>query len=153
MGNSMGGQNSGGLNAFGFQKWGPLPNAQQWGTPPNAQQWGTPPNVSQWGTPPNASQWGSMGMTPTNVQYGFSVGSQEENVRNTQQDIPDGAPVGASPNVHQTSSRGLDFTNYFEPDHISHTPRPGCLFNIWGTPQGTSTNINEGHQNYSEEEK
>ncbi|KAL1221776.1 hypothetical protein V5N11_036152 [Cardamine amara subsp. amara] len=166
MGNSIGGQNSGGLNAFGFQQWETPPNAQQVGTPSNAQQWGTPPNASQWGLSPNFQpsvgplnfhpghqQGNSTRMTPTNVQYRFSVGSQEENVRNTQQDTPDGAAIRASLNVHQTSSRGLDFTNYFEAGHISHTPTPGGLFNIWKTPQRTSTNVNEGHQSYSEDEE
>lgn len=53
-------------------------------------------------------------------------------MRDTQQE--NNAAVGTSPN---------DNTG-----HISHTPKPGGLFNIWGT----SININESHQNYSEDE-
>lgn len=73
-------------------------------------------------------------------------------MRNTQQEIPDDAVVGASPNVYQTISHGLDFTNYFEGGHISHTSRPGDIFNIWGTPQETNINIKEDHQSYSDDE-
>ncbi|KAF8110131.1 hypothetical protein N665_0087s0012 [Sinapis alba] len=123
------------------QQWGTQPNSQQWGTPPNISQWGTSPNASQWDTPPKASQWelssnfqqgGPSRPNPTNVQYGFSVGSEEESVRNTQQET--NAAKGTSRNDND--------------DHISHIPRPGGLFNIWGT----SININESHQNYSEGE-
>ncbi|KAL0795542.1 hypothetical protein Bca101_066919 [Brassica carinata] len=145
------------------QQWGPTPNSQQWGTPPNSQQWNTRPNISQWSTSPNASQWdtppnalqwglspstsgwgggggvssnfqqgGPSRTNPTNVHYEFSVGNEEESVRNTQQGNI--AAVETSPN---------DDTG-----HISHTSRPGGLFNIWGT----SININESHQNYSEDE-
>ncbi|WZY83825.1 hypothetical protein YC2023_030209 [Brassica napus] len=131
------------------QQWGTPPNSQQWGPQPNISQWSTPPNASQCETPPNASQWGLSQNTsgwgissnfqqggpartnPTTVQYGFSVGSEEESVRNAQEN---NAAVGTSPNDNA--------------GHTSHTPRPGGLFNIWGT----SININESHQNYSEDE-
>ncbi|CAF2085487.1 unnamed protein product [Brassica napus] len=109
------------------QQWGTPPTAQQWGIPPFSQQWGTPPNAQQWGTPPS----GPARTNPTTVQYGFSVGSEEESVRNAQEN---NAAVGTSPNDNA--------------GHTSHTPRPGGLFNIWGT----SININESHQNYSEDE-
>ncbi|CAH8262298.1 unnamed protein product [Arabidopsis lyrata] len=121
-------------------QWGTPPTAPQWGTPPNTPQWGTPPTATQWGTPPNAQQWGqtqnfqqggSTGTTPTNVQYGFSVGGQG-----------DGATVETSPIIQRTSSSGLGFTNYFETGQMPQTPRPGGLFNIWGTPKGS----NASHQ-------
>ncbi|CAG7875701.1 unnamed protein product, partial [Brassica rapa] len=57
------------------QPWGPTPNSQQWGTPPNSQQWGTPPG---WGLSSNFQQGGPSRTNPTNVHYGFSVGSEEE---------------------------------------------------------------------------
>ncbi|EFH60147.1 hypothetical protein ARALYDRAFT_480397, partial [Arabidopsis lyrata subsp. lyrata] len=74
---------------------------------------------------------GSTGTTPTNVQYGFSVGGQG-----------DGATVETSPIIQRTSSSGLGFTNYFETGQMPQTPRPGGLFNIWGTPKGS----NASHQ-------
>ncbi|CAN6998278.1 unnamed protein product, partial [Brassica rapa subsp. trilocularis] len=57
------------------QPWGPTPNSQQWGTPPNSQQWGTPPG---WGLSSNFQLGGPSRTNPTNVHYGFSVGSEEK---------------------------------------------------------------------------
>ncbi|CAD5324810.1 unnamed protein product [Arabidopsis thaliana] len=75
----------------------------------------------------NFQQGGSSGTTPTNVQYGFSVGGQG-----------DGATTETPPIIQQTSSSGLGFTNYFETGQMPQTPRRGGLFNIWGTPQGSN---------------
>jgi len=61
----------------------------------------------------NFQQGGSSGTTPTNVQYGFSVGCQE-----------DGATTETPPIIQQTSSSGLGFTNYFETGQMPQTPRP-----------------------------
>jgi len=54
-----------------------------------------------------------------------------------------------SPIIQQTSSSGLCFTNYFETGQIPQTPRPGGLFNIWGTPQGSNASH---HSNVGDEE-
>ena len=114
-----------------FSQWGTSPNASQWETPLNASQWGLSPNTSGWGISSNFQQGGLSRTNPTNVEYGFSVGGEEESVRNTQQE--NNTEVETSPNDNS--------------GHISHTPRPGGLFNIWRT----SININESHQNYSED--
>ncbi|CAH2061063.1 unnamed protein product [Thlaspi arvense] len=156
------------------QPWGTPPNAQQWCTPLNFQQCGTPLNAQQWGTPPNAPQWttspnnsqcrfspnqtqnyqqgGSSGTTPTNVQYEFSVGSQEQSLRNSQQDISDSAAAGNSANAQGTLLHGLDFINYYEPARKSPTPTHGGLFNIWRSLIKTNININECHQSDSEDD-
>ncbi|EOA18928.1 hypothetical protein CARUB_v10007567mg [Capsella rubella] len=127
--NNLGGQNSLGC-------WGPI--YQQRGTPPNDPHWSTPPNAPQWGTPPNSQTWQqthnfqqgvSSRTTPTNVQYGFSLGSEGETMRNTQHEPSGGATI-------ETSSSGLGFTNYFETGQLPQIPRLGGLFNIWGTKQG-----------------
>ncbi|CAA0384397.1 unnamed protein product [Arabidopsis thaliana] len=144
VGNNLGGQNSPGFWGPIYPQWGTPPNVAQWETQPNTPQWGTPPNaqwstspnVPQWGISPNAPQWrqtenfqqgGSSGTTPTNVQYGFSVGGQG-----------DGATTETPPIIQQTSSSGLGFINYFETGQMPQTPRPGGFFNIWGTPQGSN---------------
>jgi len=53
------------------------------------------------------------------------------------------------PIIQQTSSSGVGFTNYFETGQIPQTPRPGGLFNIYGTPQGSNANH---HSNVGDEE-
>ena len=61
---------------------------------PNASQWDTPPNASQWRLSSNTFGWRPSRTNPTNTQYGFSVGSEEESVTNTQQE--NNAAVGTS---------------------------------------------------------
>ncbi|KAL9293551.1 hypothetical protein AtEden1_Chr3g0196011 [Arabidopsis thaliana] len=86
------------------------------------QEWGTPPNAPHWGTPLITLQW-------RQTQKFQQVGSQG-----------DGATMETPPIIQQTSSSGLGFTNYFETGQIPQTPRPGGLFNIYGTPQGSNAN-------------
>ncbi|KAH0906006.1 LOW QUALITY PROTEIN: hypothetical protein HID58_037833, partial [Brassica napus] len=92
------------------QQWRPRPNISQWSTPPNASQWNTPPNALQWGLSQNTSGWGISSnfqqdgpsrTNPTTVQYGFSVGSEEESVMNTQEN---NAAVRTSQNYNADTS-------------------------------------------------
>lgn len=80
------------------------------------------------------------------------MGGQDESTRNTQQEVSHGATMDTTPNVQHESSSGLGFTNYFETTPTSRTPRPGGLFNIWGTSQGPTANTNEDHQSDSGDE-
>lgn len=62
-------------------------------------------------------------------------------MRNSQQKNSDGELVQGSPTIEQTSSLGLDFTNYFETGQI-----------YIHLKQGTYTNLNDYHRNYSDTE-
>lgn len=157
------------------QHWGTPPNVQYWGHhqmlnhgvylqvvqvgthPPNVQQWSTPPYPMQWNIPQNFhhgqhasnfQQVGSSGTTPTNVQFGFTVGNQVESPMNNQRKYPEGTTTNASPKVHQTPSLNIGFTHYFESGSTSQQPRHGGLFNIWGTTE----EHNAGHQSDSGDE-
>lgn len=81
----------------------------------------------------NFQQAGSSGTTPTNVQFRFTVGNQVESPMNNQRTYPEGTTKDTSPNVHQTPSPNIGFTNYLESGSTSQQPRHGGLFNIWGT--------------------
>ncbi|KAG2303852.1 hypothetical protein Bca52824_032503 [Brassica carinata] len=89
------------------------------------------------------------GDVPKKLGQNQSFGSPSSGFQ--QWGTPPNAQQWGSQTVEQTSSHGLDFTNYFETDQISRTPRHGGLFNIWGTSQRNSTNLNESHQNNSDD--
>jgi len=54
-------------------QWGSSPNASHWGLQPNFQSWGSPSNIHEGHNTTNSQQVGSLGTTPTNIQYGFSL--------------------------------------------------------------------------------
>ncbi|KAG7543380.1 hypothetical protein ISN45_Aa07g032980 [Arabidopsis thaliana x Arabidopsis arenosa] len=145
-------------------QWGTPPTAPQWNSPSNAPQWGTqqnvlqwssPPNVPQWRSSPNAPQWGSSQnapqyIPPTNVQRGFSLGTEEETTTNAHQRVSHEEDVPSAENMVRGVSPEFGFTNYSSTPRTSRPRRRGGLFNIWGS--GGGLNLNETHQSDSASE-
>ncbi|CAA7032511.1 unnamed protein product [Microthlaspi erraticum] len=127
------------------QQWGSSSNANQWVPSSSAQQWGSSPNNREWVSSPNANQW----IPPTNVQRGFSLGTEVETTTIGQVEVSRESEVRTSENVQRGVSPEFGFTNYSSEAQIprSRPRRVGGLFNIWGNKQGP--NLNESHQSRS----